>query len=234
MSDPIGPVPPAPTPTKPEPGRDGAVESSPTARRASALRRATRWAPLAGTAVLAFVAGAAAEYLTAPDYTETAEYAAVQDRVADREASLDERERDLEKFEDDVAAIDDRTADLDRREMDLDTREAGLDARSDDLDTRSGELDAREEAVTSAEVAVEAGTIPGDGIFLVGTDIQPGAYRGNAAGNSDCYWARLSGTSGDFDDLTANGIPQGPTVVTISSSDVAFETTSCGEWHLIP
>ncbi|MGH8826982.1 MAG: hypothetical protein ACRDVZ_05130, partial [Jiangellaceae bacterium] len=203
------------------------------AGRRSVFRRWRTWAPLVGIAAIAFVAGGTAEYLTAPEYTETEEYAAAQADFAERETSLDLRERDLDEFEDDVEAIDERSAELDQRSAGLDTREAELDTRSGELDTRSSDLDARDAAVTATEAQFEAGTIPGDGIYLVGTDIQPGEYRGNPAGG-DCYWARLSGTSGDLSDVRANGIPEGPTVVTISSSDVAFETSSCGEWHRIP
>lgn len=111
--------------------------------------------------------------------------------------------------------------------------QASLDARAAELDQRSAGLDAREAAISGQEAAIEAGTVPGDGIFLVGTDIQPGTYRGNAAGGS-CYWARLSGTSGEFEDIIANGNADGPTIVTVESGDVAFETTRCGEWTIVP
>ena len=82
----------------------------------------------------------------------------------------------------------------------------------------------------TAEPPKPKGSISGDGIWLVGTDIRPGTYRG---GGDGCYWARLSGTSGDFDELITNGNPSGPTVVTIKSSDEAFETQNCGEWERI-
>jgi len=64
-----------------------------------------------------------------------------------------------------------------------------------------------------------------DGVSLVGVDVQPGTFRSD---NADCYWARLSGTSGSFDDIITNSI--GATVVTISASDVAFESRSCAPW----
>jgi hypothetical protein len=117
---------------------------------------------------------------------------------------------------------DDLVAELDARAEELDQREA-------DLDAHAAELDDREAAIEQAELEIAEGTIPGDGIFLVGEDIEPGTYRGNVAGGR-CYWARLSGTSGDFDDLITNDNVEGPTVVTIAESDVAFETSRCGEW----
>ena len=68
-----------------------------------------------------------------------------------------------------------------------------------------------------------------DGVHLVGVDIQPGTYRTTVAAES-CYWARLSGTSGAFDDIIANDLGEGPRVVTISATDVAFESSRCGAW----
>jgi hypothetical protein len=107
-----------------------------------------------------------------------------------------------------------------------------LEARAAELDAREADIAAREAALDEQDAAVEAGTIPGDGVFLVGSDIRAGEYRTSAEAGP-CYWARLSGTSGDFDDIITNGTPTGPTVVTIEDSDYAFETTGCTEWVLV-
>jgi hypothetical protein len=69
-----------------------------------------------------------------------------------------------------------------------------------------------------------------DGIWLVGKDIKAGTYRTSEGG---CYWARLSGLGGDFNDIIANGNTSGPTVVAIKKTDKAFESTSCGTWKRI-
>lgn len=76
-----------------------------------------------------------------------------------------------------------------------------------------------------------AGTFPGDGTFLVPSEVKPGTYRSTAG--DGCYWARLGGTSGDLADIIANGNPSGPAVVTIRAGDKAFETARCGEWRRI-
>jgi hypothetical protein len=68
-----------------------------------------------------------------------------------------------------------------------------------------------------------------DGTYIVGTDIAPGTYRTKAATDS-CYWARLSGLSGELDDIIANDIGNGWRIVTIAPTDVAFETDGCGTW----
>lgn len=76
-------------------------------------------------------------------------------------------------------------------------------------------------------------SIPGDGTFVVGDEIRPGTYKTSGPVDSDfpnCYWARLKSTSGDFDDIIANGNPAGQTTITISSSDGAFQTSGCEEW----
>ncbi|MGH3501210.1 MAG: hypothetical protein ACRDQA_10045 [Nocardioidaceae bacterium] len=85
-----------------------------------------------------------------------------------------------------------------------------------------------------AEDPAASGSIDNDGTYLVGEDIQPGTYRtkGPEEGSLTdmCYYARLSGTSGELGDIIANGNPSGQTVVTISASDEAFETTGCQPW----
>ncbi|RVW02530.1 hypothetical protein EF834_13325 [Rhodococcus spongiicola] len=100
-------------------------------------------------------------------------------------------------------------------------------AVNEQLDEREEELDRREAALEPRE-ADAAKSKFGSGVHLVGVDINPGTYR--AAGGNYCYWERLSGTSGEFDDLIANGGVEGAVVVTISPSDVAFSSSGCGTW----
>ena len=66
------------------------------------------------------------------------------------------------------------------------------------------------------------------GTYLVGRDISPGTYRGEAGvGVMDsCYWARLSGVSGEFSDLIANDNAPGSYFVSVQDSDYAL-STSC-------
>jgi hypothetical protein len=85
-------------------------------------------------------------------------------------------------------------------------------------------------AVPTTESSESAPEPPGfrDGTFLVGVDIQPGLYR--TAGTTRCYWERLSGLSGDFGDILANGAPTGQAYVEILPTDTAFSTDDCGRW----
>lgn len=95
-----------------------------------------------------------------------------------------------------------------------------------------------------APVAVEstpAPTLPpgaflGDGTFLVGTEVQPGRYRAKVPADSyNCYWARLKGTEGTFNDIIANENTDrgGQALVTILKSDKAFKTSGCGIWERV-
>lgn len=71
----------------------------------------------------------------------------------------------------------------------------------------------------------------GGGIYIVGTDIAPGTWQND--GTSGCYWARLSGFGGTFDEIIANSFSDTQQIVTISPSDAGFESTSCGTWTKI-
>lgn len=122
-------------------------------------------------------------------------------------------------------------ATVQQREDDLDARAQRLNKRDRKLDQRKRALDRRERKISAAERRAKRNRF-GDGVWLVGPDIKPGTYRTKNASGS-CYWARLSGTSGDFDDLITNGNPDGPAVVTIAPSDKAFESARCGQWNKI-
>jgi hypothetical protein len=75
----------------------------------------------------------------------------------------------------------------------------------------------------------QSATAPfGDGMYVVGVDIASGTWRNE--GSSGCYWARLSGFSGQFADIIANGLSDDPQIVTISASDAGFESHDCGMW----
>lgn len=103
----------------------------------------------------------------------------------------------------------------------FDNEKAELAAQKDDLAAKQKTIDA-----TVAQI--QANTIPGDGTYLVGSDIQPGTYR--SVSNSGCYWARLSDLSGTLSGIITNNNADGQIVVTIRSGDKAFESTRCSQW----
>lgn len=68
----------------------------------------------------------------------------------------------------------------------------------------------------------------GDGIYLVGTDIQPGTYK--SSGLNNCYLARLRGFGGTLNTIIANTRATTATVVTIAPTDKGFQSSNCGTW----
>lgn len=71
-------------------------------------------------------------------------------------------------------------------------------------------------------------TISTNGTFVVNTDIAPGTYR--TAGGVGCYWARLRTL--DTNDIIDNNVSDGPQVVRILPTDMAFMTRGCGTWQI--
>ena len=72
------------------------------------------------------------------------------------------------------------------------------------------------------------------GIWSVGGDISFGTYRADAV--NGCYWERLRGFGGNFNDIISNDFVStpGPIYVTISVSDIGFATEKdCGNWTRI-
>ncbi len=96
------------------------------------------------------------------------------------------------------------------------------DGRSAELDARSTALDAREAAIKGQEDTVAANTFAGDGVYVVGKDVQPGQYK--SAGGSNCYWARLNAAG---DDIIDNDLGSGPAVVTVQPSDGLLKVSGC-------
>ncbi|WP_461025380.1 hypothetical protein [Streptomyces heilongjiangensis] len=83
------------------------------------------------------------------------------------------------------------------------------------------------------EKAVPKAGVPGDGIFLVGKDIQAGTYRSEGKNKYGCYWARLRDTTGEDSAIIANGNAQGPAIVKVAAGDRAFQTSDCKPWKKI-
>lgn len=68
-----------------------------------------------------------------------------------------------------------------------------------------------------------------DGTWLVGEQMAPGRWA--SEDNATCYWARLSGFSGGFSDITANGIVDGRAIVDVGASDIGFVSAGCSAWE---
>lgn len=106
---------------------------------------------------------------------------------------------------------------------------ASFTKRKHAMDLRSAALDRREHKVSGMEHAWAANTIPGDGVYQVGSDIQPGTYK--AAASPGCYYARLS--SLDTSDIIDNNNVDGPVVIQVGVSDAALELSGCSDFHKV-
>lgn len=205
--------PPPPTSTPPSPW--SGVPADDTTSRPRRARRVRRWPWIIGLLV-AFAAGGATGWSLQPEPEVITKEVEPAD-LPERRQQLDQRASQLDTTE----------SELDEQATALDDREAELETQAGELAERATALDEREADLTATEREIEEHTIPGSGVYLVGEDIQPGTYRSESSG---CYWARLSGTSGEFSEIIANDNVEGTAYVTIAATDVAFETSRCGDW----
>ncbi|QBI21781.1 hypothetical protein ER308_20950 [Egibacter rhizosphaerae] len=177
--------------------------------------------------------------------------AEAEDRIAEAEDRVSELEGDLADAADRAEAAErdaDDALDAARDELENERDEMLADAESEadeivgeaedrvaELDDRESELDDRESELAQAEER-ETMTTFGNGVHVVGEEIEPGTYRTDGPDGSNpagCYWERMSGLGGDASDRITNGLVSGPTTVEISGSDAGFESASCSEWSIV-
>lgn len=87
--------------------------------------------------------------------------------------------------------------------------------------------------------------IPGNGVFLVGTDMPPGTYRtagpanplilvfGRVSELSTCSWSTHSAPAATADDIIDTNTSMGPMSVVIPPTVVAFQTMNCKLWERV-
>lgn len=76
----------------------------------------------------------------------------------------------------------------------------------------------------TSDLAPLSGPI-GDGVWIVGTDIQPGRYTSD--GGAACVWQRLSGFGGTSDESLEVGFTG---TAEILATDRGFSSSHCGTW----
>jgi hypothetical protein len=69
----------------------------------------------------------------------------------------------------------------------------------------------------------------GDGVWLVGSDVEPGRYLSD--GGTSCVWQRLSGFGGTSDESLEVGFSDS---VEIRPSDRGLNSSNCGAWEPEP
>lgn len=133
------------------------------------------------------------------------ELAEAREQIADEREDLEEEKADLE------GQID---------SLEQDAADARRQARREEK-----KLDRLRDQVSGVERQIEDNTVPGTGTYVVGEDIQPGTYRGEAS--PGCYWARLS--SLNTSDIIDNNNADGPVVIEVLPSDKALELSNCAD-----
>jgi len=106
-----------------------------------------------------------------------------------------------------------------------------VDIASGDRGFKSSACDLWSDNLSSRRPSPRA-PLTSDGDYLVGAEMAAGTWRSSGpAGGEFCYWERLSGFSGEFDDIIANDFTDAPSIVTVQSSDVGFYADpDCGTW----
>lgn len=142
-----------------------------------------------------------------------------------REQIQREREQAKEQIASERDALEGEKADLEEEieRLKADASDARKDARREEK-----KLSRLESQVSGAEQRIEDSTLAGDGMYIVGDDIQPGTYK--SEGQDGCYWARLSGLGGGLDDIIANGNTSGQVTIEVSPGDKALELSGCAEF----
>ena len=132
----------------------------------------------------------------------------------------------------DPAVVDEATAssgatseDLDKREADLKSREQEVESKQKELEQRALDLESR--ASASPSVTSE-GTI-GNGVFQVGTDVEPGQYTSEGPDDPqlDCEYKVSTDEAGD--QIISSKITQGPGNVTLEEGQF-FTSEFCKPW----
>jgi hypothetical protein len=221
------------TMTRP-PGTQAKPERPRSSRRA--------WVIAAGTAILALALGTvfgirAADATSSPEFRQQGDQlATAESKLAFAEAALEDAqesqvdaENSATDAQDQLAAfegrLDERKAALKKREGALKKREAALDDRAARLKEKSADLSEREDEVTAAEALLAETTVPGDGTFEVGVDIEGGLYR--SSGKQGCHYTVYGDAKGD--DTLLDKTTAGSTSVSLRAG-TWFVTRGCAEW----
>jgi hypothetical protein len=174
-----------------------------------------------GVLALLLIASVVALAVTAASNSDEAD----QELADAREQIRGERQRALGQIADERRALEVEKAALEEQ---IDTLEDDASQARKDARREEKKLARLQDQVSGVQQQIEDNTIPGDGTFVVGEDIQPGTYKAEA--QDGCYWARLSGLGGDLGDIIANGNASGPVTIEVSPGDRALELSGCAEF----
>jgi len=200
------------------------------------------WVIVTATALLALAVGGVigiqgADATSDPKYkAQTESLNAAKSELAFTKASLGDAQDSLADAEDKAADLEDRLktveghlderkAALRKREADLKKTVVALRDRKALLKEARADVREREEAVTAAEELIAETTVPGDGTFQVGVDIERGLYQ--SAGRTGCRYTVFGDANGD--DVLLDKTTPGSASVSLRDG-TWFVTRGCAEW----
>jgi hypothetical protein len=176
------------------------------------------------TAILATSAVVLALSLTAcggSDPKSSAEYKALASKLSDTQSQL-------AKAQQQVGNLPQEQASLKAAQDQLDSDQAGLATAEQNVSGREKTVEKREKAVKKIEGTIAANTIPGDGTYKVGGDMNPGTYK--SIDNEECYWQLSSDANGN--DIIANNNVNGQAIISARTGEY-FQSQDCSDWHKI-
>lgn len=149
---------------------------------------------------------------------------AISGAVLDQNAQLDAKYRSLsQEVQDKQIELNNANGTIAQAE----NTQNGIDdlnKQHDDLQKKVKDEQAQLDSLTG-QVANAKKTSASDGVWQVGTDIDPGTYKAGAPVGSDCYWAIMNGDNIVQNDLPGGGYPQ----ATVSVGQ-QLKIQDCGTW----
>ena len=122
------------------------------------------------------------------------------------------------------------------QEGSAETRQEATEPEEDITENEEEQVEEEPEEEEEPEPEPEGPAAIGNGVHRVGDDIEPGTYSTDGPDPDGilpmCYYARLSGLSGEFDDIITNNNIEGPGTVVVADGDAALELSGGCEWTL--
>lgn len=129
--------------------------------------------------------------------------------------------------------VEEATASSGATEEDLDRREAELESREGDLTTKENELNQREEDLAARELEEPSGTGDGtieNGVFEVGTDVDPGTYETEGSDDPDLPCTYRVSEDEEGVEIISSEVSEGPGTVTLEDGQY-FTSEYCQTWQ---
>ena len=114
---------------------------------------------------------------------------------------------------------------LDRQEADLESREGDLRTQQEELTKREQDLEARERDLGTSSGSDSIG----NGVFEVGTDVQPGTYETDGPDDPELPCTYRVSSDEDGDDIISSEVSDGPGTVILEDGQY-FTSEYCLTW----